>query len=82
MPDGPDKTIWGREQLAWLKESILASDAAFRVLISPTPIVGPDRATALEVVGQACAHGAGGQHRDEQQQQMERQPLRAAGFRG
>ena len=43
MPDGPDKTIWGREQLAWLKESLLASDAEFRVLISPTPIVGPDR---------------------------------------
>jgi alkaline phosphatase D len=42
-PDGPEKTIWGAEQLAWLKESILTSDADFRVLISPTPIVGPDR---------------------------------------
>jgi len=43
MPDGPGKTIWGSEQLAWLKRTILASDASFRVLISPTPIVGPDR---------------------------------------
>ncbi len=43
MPDGPGKTIWGKEQLAWLKQSILNSDADFRVLISPTPIVGPDR---------------------------------------
>lgn len=43
MPDGPEKTIWGAEQLAWLKRTILASDADFRVLISPTPIVGPDR---------------------------------------
>jgi alkaline phosphatase D len=43
MPDGPDKTIWGKEQLAWLKRTILESDADFRVLISPTPIVGPDR---------------------------------------
>ncbi len=43
MPDGPDKTIWGAEQMAWLKRTILASDASFRVLISPTPIVGPDR---------------------------------------
>ena len=43
MPDGPGKTIWGAEQLAWLKRTILASDASFRVLISPTPIVGPDR---------------------------------------
>lgn len=44
MPDGPGKTIWGKEQLEWLKKSILASDADFKVLISPTPIVGPDRA--------------------------------------
>jgi alkaline phosphatase D len=43
MPDGPDKTIWGREQMEWVKSSILASDADFKVLVSPTPIVGPDR---------------------------------------
>ncbi len=43
MPDGPQKTIWGKQQLEWLKRTILASDADFRVLISPTPIVGPDR---------------------------------------
>jgi alkaline phosphatase D len=43
MKDGSDKTIWGQEQLAWLKRTIEASDANFRVLISPTPIVGPDR---------------------------------------
>lgn len=43
MKDGPGKTIWGKEQMAWLKRTILASDADFRVLISPTPIVGPDR---------------------------------------
>ncbi len=42
-PDGPDKTIWGREQRDWLTRSILESDADFRVLVSPTPIVGPDR---------------------------------------
>ncbi len=43
MPDGPEKTIWGKEQMQWLKQSILDSDADFKVLISPTPIVGPDR---------------------------------------
>jgi alkaline phosphatase D len=42
-PDGPDKTIWGKEQRDWLMQTILASDADFRVLVSPTPIVGPDR---------------------------------------
>lgn len=43
MPDGPGKTIWGAEQKAWFKEEVLASDAPFKVLFSPTPIVGPDR---------------------------------------
>jgi len=47
-PDGPNKTIWGKEQLAWLQRTILASDADFRVLISPTPIVGPDRTTKAD----------------------------------
>ncbi len=42
-PDGPDKTIWGKEQMAWFKQSFEASDATYRILITPTPIVGPDR---------------------------------------
>ena len=43
MADGPDKTIWGPEQKAWFKKTVEESDATFRILISPTPIVGPDR---------------------------------------
>lgn len=43
MKDGPNKSIWGAEQKKWLKDSLLASDAVFKVLISPTPLVGPDR---------------------------------------
>ncbi|MBD3266224.1 alkaline phosphatase [bacterium] len=42
-PDGPEKTIWGEEQKAWFKQTVEASDATFRLLISPTPLVGPDR---------------------------------------
>lgn len=41
-PDGPEKTIWGREQTAWFERTVRESDATFRVLISPTPILGPD----------------------------------------
>jgi alkaline phosphatase D len=48
MPDGPAKTIWGAQQKRWLKETLLASDADFKVLISPTPIVGPDRPTKAD----------------------------------
>lgn len=43
MKDGPNKTIWGATQKRWLFKSMQASDAIFKVLISPTPIVGPDR---------------------------------------
>jgi len=43
MPDGPDKTIWGEQQKAWFKQTVQKSDATFRILISPTPLVGPDR---------------------------------------
>ncbi|MEZ6068971.1 MAG: alkaline phosphatase D family protein [Pirellulales bacterium] len=41
-PDGPDKTLWGAEQLAWLKRTLSESDAVFKFIISPTPLVGPD----------------------------------------
>ena len=43
MPDGPEKSIWGREQKEWFFRTVKESDATFKVLISPTPIVGPDR---------------------------------------
>ncbi|HKK73672.1 MAG TPA: alkaline phosphatase D family protein [Saprospiraceae bacterium] len=42
-PDGENKTIWGEEQIRWFKESVEASDATFKILCSPTPVVGPDR---------------------------------------
>ena len=42
MPDGPQKTIWGRTQRDWLKRTLLRSDATFKILITPTPMVGPD----------------------------------------
>ncbi len=42
MPDGLDKSLWGKEQFAWLKETLLESDATFKILISPTPLIGPD----------------------------------------
>jgi alkaline phosphatase D len=42
-PDGPEKSIWGKEQKEWFFQTVEASDATFKVLISPTPVVGPDR---------------------------------------
>jgi len=43
MEDGPAKSIWGAEQKAWLKRTLLESDADWKILLTPTPIVGPDR---------------------------------------
>jgi alkaline phosphatase D len=43
VPDGPEKTIWGKKQKRWFFDTVMKSDATFRILVSPTPIVGPDR---------------------------------------
>ena len=44
MPDGPGKTMWGVEQREWLVKTIVESNAMFKVLVSPSPLLGPDRA--------------------------------------
>ncbi|WP_282135721.1 alkaline phosphatase D family protein [Seonamhaeicola maritimus] len=43
IEDSKDKTIWGKEQIEWFRNTLESSNATFKVLISPTPIVGPDR---------------------------------------
>lgn len=43
MPDGPEKTILGQTQKEWLFETLAESDAKFKLIFSPTPVVGPDR---------------------------------------
>ncbi len=43
MKDSPEKSILGKEQWAWLEETMKASDATFKLYISATPVVGPDR---------------------------------------
>ncbi|MEO9514086.1 MAG: alkaline phosphatase D family protein [Flavobacteriaceae bacterium] len=43
-PDSPEKSIFGKQQREWLKTSVESSDATFKILMSPTPVVGPDRA--------------------------------------
>ena len=44
MQDGPDKSIWGKEQREWLQRTLAATDATFKLLISPNPMIGPDDA--------------------------------------
>jgi alkaline phosphatase D len=43
LPDGPTKTIWGPVQKEWLKHGVASSKAQWEIIISPTPVVGPDR---------------------------------------
>lgn len=56
---GPDKTIWGLRQKAWLKKTLLESTATFKILISPTPLIGPDD-TIIRVQGGVLAPFFGG----------------------
>ena len=42
MTDGPKKTMLGKTQIKWLKRTLQESNATFKLIISPTPIVGPD----------------------------------------
>jgi alkaline phosphatase/alkaline phosphatase D len=44
MPSGPEKSLWGVDQRRWLQKTLLESDATFRILISPGPMIGPDDA--------------------------------------
>ena len=44
MEDGEEKSIWGIAQKEWLKQTLLESTATFKLLISPTPMIGPDDA--------------------------------------
>ncbi|MBI3681100.1 MAG: alkaline phosphatase D family protein [Acidobacteria bacterium] len=40
--DGPAKTIWGMAQKKWLEETLANSNARWKILVNPNPIVGPD----------------------------------------
>lgn len=44
MPDGPDKSILGEVQKEWLFRTLAESKSKFKLICSPTPVVGPDRA--------------------------------------
>jgi len=42
-PVDPKKSIWGEAQRKWLKETLQSSPAKWKIIVSPTPLVGPDR---------------------------------------
>lgn len=39
MPAGPDKTMFGKDQLQWLKESLVSSTATFKVIVNGNQIL-------------------------------------------
>lgn len=43
IDDGPEKSILGSTQKKWLFQTLNRSEAKFKLIISPTPIIGPDR---------------------------------------
>ena len=44
MPDGPGKSLWGTALREWLQRTLKESDATWKVIITPTPMLGPDDA--------------------------------------
>jgi beta-galactosidase len=43
-PTDSKKSIWGEAQRKWLEASLQSSPAKWKIIVSPTPLVGPDRA--------------------------------------
>lgn len=41
-PDGPEKSLWGEKQRAWLQRTLSESDAPVKIIVSATPMIGPD----------------------------------------
>jgi len=39
----PQPTLWGHDQIRWLQETLAASTATHRLVITTVPVVGPDR---------------------------------------
>ena len=35
--------LWGKKQIAWLLRTLKESDAYFKIIVSPTPVLGPDQ---------------------------------------
>jgi alkaline phosphatase D len=41
--DGPSKSLWGSTQKQWLLDGLNKSEARWKVIVSPGPLIGPDR---------------------------------------
>ena len=42
-PDGPNKSLWGATQKQWLLDGLNQSEARWKLIVSPGPLIGPDR---------------------------------------
>lgn len=72
---GPDKTLWGLDQLSWFKQTLFESDATFKILISPTPMIGPDDANQAGAVAEGHDPVKRDNHSNPQGFQHERDSL-------
>ena len=64
MKDGPEKTIWGKKQKQWFFDTVTASDATHKILLSATPVVGPDRISKKDNHANASFATEGNEIRD------------------
>jgi alkaline phosphatase D len=61
--DGPGHTIWGAEQRRWLLDALRRSGAAWKIIVSPNPLVGPDRKNKKDNHANAAYAQEGGEFR-------------------
>ncbi len=47
--DNKDKSLWGPSQADWMERNVLTTPSAFRLVIQPSAIVGPDASTDSHV---------------------------------
>jgi alkaline phosphatase D len=62
-PDSKSKSILGADQKEWLQTTIAESNATFKIVISPTPWVGPDRKTKNDNYSNAAFAAEGAEMR-------------------
>lgn len=62
--DGPEKSIWGETQRAWLKQTLASSDAVFKIIFTSTPMIGPDKKTDRSPDNHLQIGGFQTEHRD------------------
>ena len=74
--DNKDKSLWGTSQAEWLQRSLVSSSTPFKIVVQPTPVLGPD------LPGSSDSHAGTGGFRTERQAFLDHAKANKLGERG